>query len=52
MENDKPCCHRCKKTIKPFTKTEDWKGRKYHKKCIREENKYYIMEQNLGYKIT
>ena len=26
-------CEYCKKKLRPFTKTSDWKARKYHKTC-------------------
>lgn len=30
-ENTK--CYECEKTLKSFTVTKDWKGRRLHKKC-------------------
>ena len=30
---DVKVCARCHKRMKPFSKTADWKGRKYHMSC-------------------
>lgn len=30
-------CSRCNQTLKVFTVTKNWKGRKLHKKCYEEQ---------------
>lgn len=36
-------CDHCKNKLKKFTKTVDWKGRKYHINCHKKVIKLYDM---------
>ena len=37
-------CEYCKKKLSPFSKTSDWKARKYHKTCNELKNAEYQIQ--------